>query len=118
RNKRAGTFDRRVGQDAVAQIEDVSRATELAEDVDGFLSNSLLRRKENRRIKVSLQSDTWPELRAKFSEVHAPIAAKNVGSGLRHRRKQMMGGLRVIDNGNGSRKAQNTSRTARNPNPP
>ena len=56
---------------------------------------------ENRRIEIALDGDAWTGKRTEFTKGDAPIDAKDVSARLDNGWKKMVGGLRVVNDGNG-----------------
>src|SRR6266404_4505234 len=92
-------FDRRVLQNAVAEVEDMPVATEGINRGQGHIANFLGRGKQNSWIDVALQGDFWADGLSNLGQVDAPIDTQNICSGARGGGEQMLGGFGVINHG-------------------
>ena len=94
-------FDRSSGDDAVAEIEDVSgTACGLRENLVDALANQLRLGEESDGVEVALHRAGVVERAPAFVERHAPVEAEHVGSGLAHGGEQAGGVDSEIDDGN------------------
>src|SRR5216684_2555256 len=77
-NKELSVLDRRILQDAVAEVEDVAVASQRIDGGQGHVANSFGRGKQNRRVDIALESDFRAKHLANVSQVHAPIDAEHI----------------------------------------
>src|SRR5437667_10109190 len=80
-DQRAHVIDRGLGQDAVAQVEDVPGATRrLVEDGGGARADLRDGCEQRRRVEVPLYRDVVAEARPRGVEVDAPVEADHVAA--------------------------------------
>ncbi len=85
-------FDRRAGNDAVAQIEDVSRtAAGLLEDLAHALAEQISAGEQQDGVEIALHRDRVAESGPALVQGHPPIEADDVGAGFAHGRQQGRG---------------------------
>src|SRR5712692_9886751 len=89
-NKELSVLDRRILQDAVAEVEDVAVASQRIDGGQGHVANSFGRGKQNRRVDIALESDFRAKRLSNVSQVHAPIDAKHIRARASHGGEQML----------------------------
>ena len=93
-------LDRRAGQDAVAQVEDVAgTASRAPQDVVHAGQEALARGEEQRRIEVALDGDVGPRALPALVEWRPPVDADDGAAGLALDRQQVAGGRPEVDLG-------------------
>src|SRR5438876_10797599 len=79
-------LDGRVGQDAVAQVEDVAVATaRTAQHVARPLANEVCRPQQHSRVEIALDAQPVTDAAPTLVERHAPVERHDVRPGLRYR---------------------------------
>src|SRR5208282_4427029 len=91
-DQRYHVIDRSLGQNAVAEIEDVARAPA------GLVQNRLRARanlahvgEQHDRVEISLYRDAVTETRPRLAQVHAPVKPDHVAARLAHQLEQVAG---------------------------
>src|SRR4030042_2845763 len=84
-NQRSYIFDRRVGQNSMSEIEDVTRSTSNAiKNSLNLLLNQIPRSQQNNRIEVSLYRHVTPNTGPSLPDIHAPIHPNHISSCVFH----------------------------------
>ena len=84
-DEREDVIDRRFGQDAVAEIEDVAGASGgLIENHLGTAANFGRLGEQRDRIEITLNGDIVAEPRPGLGEIDAPIETDDIAAGLAH----------------------------------
>src|SRR5579862_1634100 len=77
-NEKLCALHRRILQNAVSEIQDVSFAAKRGNGIESRGANLLRRSKKHSRIDVTLKRDLGPDLLTKLGQIHAPIHAQNI----------------------------------------
>src|SRR5258708_1189191 len=99
-DKELSILDRRILQNAVAKVQDVAVASQGVDGGQGYIANFFGRRKQNGRVDIALESDSWTKRLANLSEVHTPIDAEHIRARACDGGEQMLRRLGVINHGN------------------
>src|SRR5260370_27666342 len=78
--KELSVLDRSVLQNAMAKVEDMAVAGQRADSGQGHIANFVGRGKQDGRVDIALQGDSWAECLANLSQVNSPINAEHIGS--------------------------------------
>ena len=98
--ERLDIFDRCLGENAVAEVEDVPRPTSgTSEHVVGAFEHPIDRTQKECRVKVALDGAVVPDFVPRLVERDPPVGADDISPSLGHRVEQRGGAGAEVDDG-------------------